>query len=312
MAGSIRGFAMTETALPALPLAAIRPATAASQFFPRLLRSKMALISSIVLLLVTLAAIFAPLITPNDPADLALIRRLKEPGYVSEEGSQYWLGTDTIGRDVYSRMIYGARISLVVGLSAVLVSGTVGVVLGLLAGFYRGRIDDVIMRIADIQLSFPTILLALAIMAVLGPGLDKIIIVLGLTGWVQYGRIVRGEVLSIKEEEFVTAARAIGQRDWRIIFQHILPNIWSPVIVIASFSVASNIVSEASLSFLGVGVPPQIPSWGVMLAEGRQYIGVAEWLTIPPGVAISLTVLAINIVGDWVRDFLDPRLKNIL
>lgn len=303
---------MTETALPALPLTAIRPATAASQFFPRLLRSKMALISSIVLLLVTLAAIFAPLITPNDPADLALIRRLKEPGYVSEEGRQYWLGTDTIGRDVYSRMIYGARISLVVGLSAVLVSGTVGVVLGLLAGFYGGRIDDVIMRIADIQLSFPTILLALAIMAVLGPGLDKIIIVLGLTGWVQYGRIVRGEVLSIKEEEFVTAARAIGQRDWRIIFQHILPNIWSPVIVIASFSVASNIVSEASLSFLGVGVPPQIPSWGVMLAEGRQYIGVAEWLTIPPGVAISLTVLAINIVGDWVRDFLDPRLKNIL
>jgi peptide/nickel transport system permease protein len=303
---------MTETALPALPLTAVRPATAASQFFPRLLRSKMALISSIVLLLVTLAAIFAPFITPNDPADLALIRRLKEPGYVSEEGSQYWLGTDTIGRDVYSRMIYGARISLVVGLSAVLVSGTVGVALGLLAGFYRGWIDDVIMRIADIQLSFPTILLALAIMAVLGPGLDKIIIVLGLTGWVQYGRIVRGEVLSIKEEEFVTAARAIGQRDWRIIFQHILPNIWSPVIVIASFSVASNIVSEASLSFLGVGVPPQIPSWGVMLAEGRQYIGVAEWLTIPPGVAISLTVLAINIVGDWVRDFLDPRLKNIL
>jgi peptide/nickel transport system permease protein len=303
---------MTETALPALPLTTVRPVTAASQFFPRLLRSKMALISSIVLLLVTLAAIFAPLITPNDPADLALIRRLKGPGYVSNEGSQYWLGTDTIGRDVYSRMIYGARISLVVGLSAVLVSGTVGIILGLLAGFYRGWIDDVIMRIADIQLSFPTILLALAIMAVLGPGLDKIIIVLGLTGWVQYGRIVRGEVLSIKEEEFVTAARAIGQRDWRIIFQHILPNVWSPVIVIASFSVASNIVSEASLSFLGVGVPPQIPSWGVMLAEGRQYIGVAEWLTIPPGVAISLTVLAINIVGDWVRDFLDPRLKNIL
>jgi peptide/nickel transport system permease protein len=149
-------------------------------------------------------------------------------------------------------------------------------------------------------------------MAVLGPGLDKIIIVLGMTGWVQYGRIVRGQVLSIKEEEFVVAARAIGQRDGRIIFQHILPNVWSPVIVIASFSVASNIVSEASLSFLGVGVPPAIPSWGVMLAEGRQYLGVAEWLTIPPGVAISLTVLAINIVGDWLRDFLDPRLKNIM
>ena len=168
------------------------------------------------------------------------------------------------------------------------------------------------MRLADIQLSFPTILLALAILAVLGPGLEKLIIVLGLTGWVQYGRIVRGQVLSVKQEEFVVAARATGQREWQILFRHILPNIWSPVIVIASFSVASNIVAEASLSFLGVGVPPQIPSWGVMLADGRQYIGIAEWLTIPAGVAISLTVLSINILGDWLRDFLDPRLKNIL
>jgi peptide/nickel transport system permease protein len=161
-------------------------------------------------------------------------------------------------------------------------------------------------------MSFPTILLALAIMAVLGPGLDKVIIVLGLTGWVQYGRIVRGQVLSIKQEEYVLAANATGESDWQILFEHILPNIWSPVIVIASFSVASNIVSEASLSFLGVGVPPSIPSWGVMLADGRQYIGVAEWLTIPPGLAISLTVLSINILGDWLRDFLDPKLKNIL
>ncbi len=288
------------------------PLPAKSQFFARLFRSKLALISAILLLAVTLVAIFAQQVTSNDPANLALLRRLKAPGYVDESGSYYILGTDTIGRDVYSRMVYGARISLVVGLSAVLLSGTVGIVLGLLSGYYGGRVDDAIMRIADIQLSFPTILLALAIMAVLGPGLDKIIIVLGLTGWVQYGRIVRGQVLSIKEEEFVTAARAIGQRDWRIILQHILPNIWSPVIVIASFSVASNIVSEASLSFLGVGVPPAIPSWGVMLAEGRQFIGVAEWLTIPPGIAISLTVLAINILGDWLRDFLDPRLKNIL
>lgn len=296
----------------AAPGASLRPAPPANLFFIRLFRSKIALVSAGVLLIVTLAAIFAQQFTLNEPADLALVRRLKPPGYASDSGSRYILGTDTIGRDVYSRLVYGARVSLVVGLSAVIVSGSVGVVLGLLSGFYGGRVDDVIMRIADIQLSFPTILLALAIMAVLGPGLDKIIIVLGLTGWVQYGRIVRGQVLSIKEEEFVTAARAIGQRDWRIIFQHILPNIWSSVIVIASFSVASNIVSEASLSFLGVGVPPQIPSWGVMLAEGRQYIGVAEWLTIPPGLAISLTVLAINIMGDWLRDFLDPRLKNIL
>jgi peptide/nickel transport system permease protein len=292
--------------------AAVKTQAGKNQIIRRLVRSKIALVAFFVFLLVTLAAVFAPLIASNDPASLALIRRLKEPGFVDANGKAYLLGTDTIGRDVYSRLVYGARVSLLVGLSAVLVSGTIGVLFGLISGFFGGWADDLIMRIADIQLSFPTILLALAIMAVLGPGLDKIIIVLGLTGWVQYGRIVRGQVLSLKQEEFVTAARAIGQRDWKIIFQHLLPNIWSPVIVIASFSVASNIVSEASLSFLGVGVPPAIPSWGVMLADGRQYIGVAEWLTIPPGVAISLTVLSINILGDWLRDFLDPRLKNIL
>ena len=202
--------------------------------------------------------------------------------------------------------------SLTVGLSAVLISGTVGLLLGLISGFFGGWLDDVIMRIADIQLSFPTILLALAIMAVLGSGLDKVILVLGLTGWVQYGRIVRGQVLSVKQEEFVLAARATGERNLRILFEHILPNIWSPVIVIASFSVATNIIAEASLSFLGVGVPPSVPSWGAMLADGRQFIGLAEWLTIPAGLAISLTVLSINILGDWLRDFIDPRLKNIM
>ena len=292
--------------------AAATSVRAKSQFFVRLLRSKAALVSAIVFLLVVLAAVTAAWIAPNDPYGIRLVQRLKPPGYVNASGVTFWLGTDTLGRDVLSRVIYGARVSLIVGLSAVLISGTIGLLLGLASGFFGGLIDDVIMRIADIQLSFPTILLALAIMAVLGSGLDKLILVLGLTGWVQYGRIVRGQVLSIKEEEFVLAARATGEKRWRILFQHILPNIWSPIIVIASFSVASNIVAEASLSFLGVGVPPSIPSWGTMLADGRQYIGVAEWLTIPPGVAISLTVLSINILGDWLRDYLDPRLKNIL
>jgi peptide/nickel transport system permease protein len=185
-------------------------------------------------------------------------------------------------------------------------------VLGLLSGYFGGMVDIIIMRIADIQLSFPTILLALAILAILGPGVEKLILVLGLTGWVQYGRIVRGQVLSIKQEEYVLAARATGERNWNIIFEQILPNIWSPIIVIASFSVASNIISEASLSFLGVGVPPRIPSWGIMLSEGRQYVGMAEWLTIPAGLAISFTVLSINMIGDWIRDYLDPKLKNIM
>lgn len=262
-----------------------------SQILSRLFRSKAATISVIVLLLVLVAAAAAPWVAPNDPFAIKLVQRLKPPAYANSAGVTFWLGTDSLGRDVLSRLLYGARVSLIVGLSAVVISGTVGLLVGLLSGYFGGWVDDLFMRICDVQLSFPTILLALTIMAVLGSGLDKLILVLGLTGWVQYGRIVRSQVLSIKNDEFVLAARATGERQWRIIFQQILPNVWSPVIVIASFTVASNIVAEASLSFLGVGVPPSVPSWGTMLADGRQYIGVADWLTIPAGVAISLTVL---------------------
>jgi peptide/nickel transport system permease protein len=277
----------------------------------RLFRSKAATISLIILLLVLVAAVAAPWLAPNDPSAIKLIQRLKPPLYVNSAGT-HWLGTDSLGRDVLSRIIYGARVSLTVGVSAVAISGTIGLLVGLLSGYFGGLVDDVFMRICDIQLSFPTIMLALTIMAVLGSGLDKLILVLGLTGWVQYGRIVRSQVISIKNDEFVLAARATGERQWQMLFQQILPNIWSPVIVIGSFTIATNIVAEASLSFLGVGVPPNVPSWGTMLADGRQYIGVADWLTIPAGIAISLTVLAINILGDWLRDYLDPRLKNIL
>lgn len=296
---------------PAMP----EPATAGrprrNRMLVRLFRSKAAVVSVVILLLVLLAAVAAPWLAPNDPFAIKLIQRLKPPGYTNSAGITFWLGTDSLGRDVFSRLIYGARVSLVVGLAAVAISGTIGLLVGLLSGYFGGWVDDLFMRLCDIQLSFPTILLALTIMAVLGSGLDKLILVLGLTGWVQYGRIVRSQVLAIKTDEFVLAAHATGERQWRILFQHILPNVWSPVIVIASFTVASNIVSEASLSFLGVGVPPSVPSWGTMLADGREYVGVADWLTLPAGAAISLTVLSINILGDWLRDYLDPRLKNI-
>lgn len=297
---------------PAMPEQAAAGPPRKSRILARLFRSKAAVVSVAILLLVLLAAVAAPWVAPNDPFAIKLIQRLKPPGYTSSAGITSWLGTDSLGRDVFSRLIYGARVSLSVGLAAVVISGTVGLLVGLLSGYFGGWVDDVFMRICDIQLSFPTILLALTIMAVLGTGLDKLILVLGLTGWVQYGRIVRSQVLTIKTDEFVLAARATGERQWRILFQHILPNVWSPVIVIASFTVASNIVAEASLSFLGVGVPPSVPSWGTMLADGRQYVGVADWLTLPAGVAISLTVLSINILGDWLRDYLDPRLKNIV
>jgi peptide/nickel transport system permease protein len=299
----------TEPSAPLAPPVAARPKK--RQLLSRLLRSKAATVSVIILLIVLVAAIAAPWISPHDPFANKLIQRLKPPMFTNSSGI-YLLGTDSLGRDIFSRIIYGARVSLTVGLSAVAISGTIGVLIGLLSGYFGGKVDDVFMRICDVQLSFPTILLALTIMAVLGSGLDKLILVLGLTGWVPYGRIVRSQVMSLKNDEFVLAARAAGERQWRILFQQILPNIWSPVIVIGSFTIASNIVSEASLSFLGVGVPPSVPSWGTMLADGREYIGVADWLTIPAGVAISLTVLAINILGDWLRDYLDPRLKNIL
>jgi len=296
---------------PAAPPPQVVERSKKRQILARLFRSKAATISLLILLLVLMAAVAAPWLAPNDPSAIKLIQRLKPPLYVNSAGT-HWLGTDALGRDVLSRIIYGARVSLTVGLSAVVISGTIGLLVGLLSGYFGGLVDDIFMRICDIQLSFPTIMLALTIMAVLGSGLDKLILVLGVTGWVQYGRIVRSQVIAIKNDEFVLAARATGERQWRMLFQQILPNIWGPVIVIGSFTIASNIVAEASLSFLGVGVPPDVPSWGAMLADGRQYIGVADWLTIPAGIAISLTVLAINILGDWLRDYLDPRLKNIV
>lgn len=275
-----------------------------------LFRAKPALLALIILFLITLIALFAPSLAPHEPDRVNVELRLLPP-YWQEGGSpSYPLGTDSLGRDILSRLIYGARVSLLVGFSSVLVSGFLGIVLGLISGFYGGKADDLIMGFADIQLAFPFILLAIIIMAVLGAGVMNIILVLGIARWVSYGRVVRGQVIATRELEFVEAARAIGHKNFRIMVVHILPNIMAPVIVIGSFAVAGNIISEASLSFLGLGIPPSIPTWGSMLAEGREYLRRAWWLATFPGLSIMLTVLSINVLGDWLRDYLDPRISK--
>jgi peptide/nickel transport system permease protein len=263
----------------------------------------------LVLAIVIAVAIAAPWLAPHDPTFIDVGERLKPPTWSPGGSPRYILGTDSLGRDVLSRLIFGSRVSIVVGLTVVLISGSIGVTLGLIAGFRGGWIDDVIMRLVDIQLSFPFLLLAIAFLAVLGPGLGNVILVLAIWGWVPYARVVRGETLALREQEFVLASRSVGVRSFGIVFRHILPNTWAATIVIASLSVASTILAEASLSFLGLGVKPSVPTWGGMLADGRQFITRAWWIVTFPGVAIMLTVLCINLVGDWLRDYLDPRLK---
>lgn len=220
------------------------------------------------------------------------------------------LGTDQLGRDVASRILFGARVSMLVGILAVGISGTLGVTLGLVSGYLGGWAEVVIMRIADVQLAMPWILLAILIVAVVGAGLQNVILVLGVVGWVTYARIVRGSVMVLREKEFVEAARALGAGSGRIIIRHILPNVFSPIVVIATFNVASAIIGEAALSFLGLGVEPGIPTWGGMLADGRAYLASAWWLATFPGLAIMVSVLGINLLGDWARDVLDPRLRT--
>jgi peptide/nickel transport system permease protein len=270
----------------------------------RLRRDAAAVLGVLIVLAAVLVAVLAPALAPGDPIKNSLLDRLTPPGGKNP------LGTDTLGRDVASRLLYGARVSLVVGLSAVLLAGAIGVALGLVSGWYRGWIDDVVMRVGDVQLAFPVLVLAVAVLAVLGGSLANLIIVLGATGWITYARIVRGEVLTLRERDFVAAARALGAADSWILRRHLLPNVLPPITVVATFSVARTIIAEASLSFLGLGIPAPEPSWGAMLDEGRNYITTGWWLALFPGVAILLLVLGINLVGDWLRDVLDPRMER--
>jgi peptide/nickel transport system permease protein len=255
-------------------------------------------------------ALAAPLLAPTEPTRNDLLARLTPPMWVSGGDRAHPLGTDTLGRDVLSRLLYGARVSLLVGFTAVAVAGAIGVALGLVAGYYGGWLDDALMRVGDIHLAFPVLLLGVALLSVLGASLANLVLVLAISGWITYARIVRAEALSLRERDFVTAAQALGARDGDIIRRHILPNVWAPIIVVATFSVARMIIAEASLSFLGLGIPPPAPSWGAMLDEGRNYITTGWWLALFPGLAILVLVLGINLVGDWLRDVLDPRLER--
>jgi peptide/nickel transport system permease protein len=275
----------------------------------RLARRRTALFGLLVVLAVMLAAVFAPLVSPFDPLEQDIGQRLREPGWQDEQGRVHPLGTDHLGRDILARIIFGSRIALVVGLAAVAISGVIGMLIGLVAGYFGGRMDDFLMRLADIQLAFPFILLAIAVIGVLGPSLRNIIIVIGVSSWVVYARVVRGEVLSIREREYVHAAVALGSRHWRVLLSHVLPNTFTPWLVVATLDMARVIVIESALSFLGLGVQPPTPTWGGMLADGRVYLSTAWWLATFPGLAILVTVLGINLFGDGLRDTLDPRLK---
>jgi peptide/nickel transport system permease protein len=275
-----------------------------------LLKSKTGITGLFIVSLVVLVAIFAPLLAPFDPAATSVINRLKPPSFMEGGVEGYFLGTDNLGRDILSRIIFGSRVSLLVGIAAVAVAGAIGMIMGLISGYYGKVVDIVIMRLVDSFLAIPNILFMLIILAIMGPSLLTLILVLGGTTWVTYARMVRGETLSIKERDYVRSAKAIGAKDRLIIFQYILPNVISSFIVIATLNVATTIILEASLSFLGLGIQPPDVSWGLMLSDGREYLATSWWIATFPGIAITLTVLGIIFLGDWLRDVLDPRMKS--
>ena len=256
-----------------------------------------------------LVAVLAPWIAPQDPTRQSLRGRLSAPSLEGADGKSHIFGTDHLGRDVLSRVMWGSRVSLTVGFAAVLVGGIIGSVLGILAGFRGGWTDSIVMTVADAQLAFPFILLAIGIIAVLGPSFPTLVVVIGLSGWVAYARVLRSQVLSLRSREFVDAIRALGGSFPRIVLQHVLPNVLSSLVVIATLELARAIVLEATLSFLGLGIQPPEPSWGTMLGTGRKYMELAPWVAIFPGAAVMLLVLGFNVLGDGLRDVLDPRLQ---
>ena len=280
----------------------------------RLVRSlrtnPVALISLVLLVAILVIAIAAPSLAPFDPTAQSLRLRLRPPSWMPGGEPGYLLGTDPLGRDMLSRILYGARVSILVGVLAVLIQTVIGVGVGLVSGFYGGAIDNVVMRIADVQQAIPFLVLVVAVAAVVGPSFLNTVLILGVTGWVTYGRVVRAQVLSLMQLEYVTASRALGGKDARIMLRHLLPNLVAPITVVATLTISAMILIEASLSFLGLGVPPPTPTWGGMVADGRNYLVTAWWVSVFPGLAIFVTVLVINLVGDWLREALDPTLRS--
>ncbi len=279
------------------------------RIFAILLRSPVGATGTLIVGVVVLLALFGPQISPHDPIKGNLRARFEEPGY-SDANGIYRLGSDQLGRDIFSRIIAGSRVSVLVGVVSVLISGTIGVLYGLLSGFVGGRLDSLMMRIVDGLLAVPFIILVVAISGVVGAGLGTLILILGLTGWVTYARVIRGEVLKVREQEYVIAAYALGQRRLVVMLRHILPNVISSAIVLAAVQVGVTVLAESSLSFLGLGVKPPTVTWGLMLSDGRQYINSAWWMTTFPGIAITVTVLGVVFLGDWLRDFLDPNVRG--
>jgi len=266
---------------------------------------------AILVFLLVIPGLFAEWIAPHDPIKGSLALRLKPPMWEKGGSITYPLGTDKVGRDVLSRIIYGARVSLRVSIEGIVVSGFIGTALGLMSGYFGGKVDALIMRLVDISLGLPIILVALVFVAALGPSFSTVIAVITILLWARYARQVRGEVLSIKERDFIARARVAGASHFRIMFRYLLPNVVNTLIVLATLQVGFVIIFESSLSFLGAGIPRPTPAWGLMVADGRELIVTAWWISMFPGIAIMLTVLSFNLVGDWLRDHLDPKLKNV-
>jgi peptide/nickel transport system permease protein len=269
------------------------------------------IIPLVIILLFVGTAVFADLLTSHSPTKVQLPKRLRPPAWTPQGDWTYTIGTDTLGRDLMTRILHGARVSLVVVALTLGLGGGLGLVLGLLAGYHGGRLDSVLMRAADITMAFPIILFAILLVAILGGGMFNVVVSIGVVLWARYARVIRGEVLSLMQRDFIARARVNGCSDLRIIFVHLFPNVLNTLMVLLSLQVGWLIIVESSLSFLGAGIPPPTPSWGSMIAEGRDYITRAWWVSLFPGLAIALTVLAFNLFGDWLRDTLDPRQRQV-